>query len=239
MKKNHLLFWLIFLTSPVMLKAQNWGGGADENRYNWGFSFQYVSAQYKIDKNAGWNELKPDLPLQYQRLQSISSGPTHGFAAGLVGTRKLGDVLDLRLMPMLVFSEHDLRYQYDSGEPINKSVQATLVDLPLNLILKSERIRNFRAYMTGGLKYSISIRSGTKNAQISDEWQKELVEKPRFLSYEAGAGMDFYFGFFKMSTEFKVSNSFKNIVQLNEAKVFTEPIDRLKLRSFIFSLIFE
>lgn len=246
MKLKLTLLVLAFLFTINFAKAQNWAGGIDDDRFNWGYSFQYISAEYKIWKNPNWRTPFPDsstgLPLT-DSLNSISSNPTPGFAIGFVGNKKINNNLDLRFTPSLVFSDRKINYTTLRRIPdvemkvIEKKISATLIDLPLSLKLKSDRLMNFRAYMLGGLKYSIGINKRKDDAAVPDD-QKEINNRKSFLSYEAGAGMDFYFGFFKMSTELKISQSFKNII-LHESTAFASPIDKAKLRHFTFSLFFE
>ncbi|MGF1924945.1 MAG: outer membrane beta-barrel protein [Bacteroidia bacterium] len=242
MKKTLTVLLLIFLAIPTFVKAQNWANGIDDDTFNWGYSFQYVSAEYKIWKTPGWRDKFIDATgvVSPERLKSVESQPTPGFAIGFVGNRKITNHLDARLTPSLVFSDRKILYGYDIGDPIEKKISATMIDLPLGLKLKSDRLMNFRAYMIGGLKYSIDMASRKKqdNSVVLDERIKFLNHQKSFLSYEAGAGMDFYFGFFKMSTEIKVSQSFKNII-IAENTMFSNPIEKAKLRHFTFSLFFE
>lgn len=241
MKKLTFLFFS-FLVGISFAKAQNWANGIDDDKFNWGYSFQYISAQYKIWKNPNWREPFFDASgtMVKEGLNSISSNPTAGFAIGFVGNRKITNNLDLRLTPSLVFTERKIKYSYTVDDPIVKKVNATMIDLPLGLKLKSDRLMNFRAYMLGGLKYSIDMASAKKqdNSLVGDELSKFVNNQKTFLSYEAGAGMDFYFSFFKMSTELKVSQSFKNLI-IHENTAFAYPIDKAKLRHFTFSLFFE
>lgn len=227
------------------MKAQNWASGIDDDRFNWGYSFQYVSAEYKIWKNQRWRfpMLDENFADITDTLSSISSKPTPGFAIGFVANRKITDHIDLRSTPSLVFSERNITYTYHpllTPTTTSKKVQATLIDLPLSIKLKSDRLGNFRAYMIGGLKYSIDMASRKKsnNLDVLDEKAKYINNQKTFISYEAGAGMDFYFGFFKMSTELKVSQSFKDIL-LHESTIYATPIEKAKLRHFTFSLFFE
>ncbi|MBC7616158.1 MAG: outer membrane beta-barrel protein [Pedobacter sp.] len=242
MKRKLTLLFFSFLIGISFAKAQNWANGIDDDKFNWGYSFQYVSAQYKIWKNPNWRDPFFDAngDQQTEGLKSISSNPTAGFAIGFVGNRKIANNLDLRSTPSLVFTERKINYSYIIGDPIEKKVNATMIDLPLGLKLKSDRLMNFRAYMLGGLKYSIDMASGKKqdNSLAFDEMSKFVNNQKTFLSYEAGVGMDFYFSFFKMSTELKVSQSFKNLI-IHENTAFAQPIDKAKLRHFTFSLFFE
>ena len=244
MKLKLAFIFTTLLFAACIVKAQNWAGGIDDRRYNWGYTFQYISSEYKIWKNANWQE--PNSFTPPQQLTSISSKPTPGFAIGFVGNRSINDNLDLRFTPTLVFSDQKMIYEYASNpdeeviKPINKKISKTMIDVPLSLKLKSDRLINFRAYMLGGLKYSFDISPSRQqdNTTNTNERTKSINSKKSFLSYEAGAGMDFYFPFFKMSTEIKISQSFKDIL-LHENTAFANPIEKAKLRHFTFSLFFE
>ncbi|RZL69757.1 MAG: PorT family protein [Pedobacter sp.] len=244
MKKLTLL--LICLSTGIhFVKAQNWASGIDDDKFNWGYSFQYVSAEYKIWKNPTWRlpRIDENFANITDTLSAISSKPIPGFAIGFVANRKLTDHLDLRSTPSLAFTERNINYSfYPASSPtvVEKKVQATMIELPVSLKLKSDRLMNFRAYMLGGIKYSIDIASRKKNdnADVLNEIDKKINNQKMFLSYEAGAGMDFYFGFFKMSTELKISQSFKDIL-VHENTIYASPIERAKLRHFTFSLFFE
>ncbi|SFH17352.1 type IX secretion/gliding motility protein PorT/SprT [Pedobacter insulae] len=240
MKKLTLLF-IVLLCATKVVNAQNWAGGIDDGSYNWGYTFQYISAEYKIWKNPNWRDPYSDANDDPRSFNSISSKPTPGFAIGFVANGKITNNVDGRFTPTLVFSDRIMDYTYaGSDEIVSKKTQATMIDMPLSLKLKSNRLMNFRAYVLGGLKYSVDMASKKKqsNIDILDEQEKNLRNKRNFLSYEAGAGMDFYFPFFKMSTEVKVSHSFKDII-IHENTVFANPIEKAKLRHFTFSLFFE
>ena len=245
MNKILTLLLFSFLIGTTTAKAQNWASGIDDDKFNWGYSFQYVSAEYKIWKTPNWRSQFFDATSAKvtDSLASISSSPAPGFAIGFVGNRKITNHLDVRFTPSLVFSDRKITYGYKpipDGEVIEKKISATMIDLPLSLKLKSDRLMNFRAYVLGGLKYSVNMASAKKqnNADVLDERSKYINNQKSFISYEAGAGMDFYLGFFKMSTELKVSQSFKNII-IQENTAFSSPIEKAKLRHFTFSLFFE
>lgn len=240
MKAKLALLLLVFCSTIQLAKAQNWGGGIDDEDFNWGFSFQYISAEYKVWKAPGWQNgiIKSDGNL-IDPLTSIASKPASGFAVGFVFNRRITKNLDIRLTPALAFSDRLMEYSYAGTTPsvIPKKTKATMLDFPLSLKLKSEKLMNFRAYILGGLKYSIDIASNKDDSSESD-MQKFVFNKKNFLSYEAGIGFDLYFEYFKMSPELKLSYSFKDIID-HRRNVFDTPIDRAKLRHFTFSLFFE
>ena len=55
------------------------------------------------------------------------------------------------------------------------------------------------------------------------------------IAFEAGVGFDFYFNWFKMGTELRMSYGMKNVLK-NEDNIYTDPIE--SIHSKIFQLIF-
>ncbi|SOD15008.1 outer membrane beta-barrel protein [Pedobacter xixiisoli] len=246
-----LLFSVIFLHA----KAQNWGGGIDQENFNWGFGFQYIASEYKIIRTANWQEPVPDPnpnggPAS-PRLNSISSPLSAGFGIGFVLNYKLNKNLDLRSTPSIIFNDRLVNYEYDlTGYNSNfvgnfpdgkkqQKVSPVMVDLPLSIKLKSERRKDFRAYVLLGAKYSTDLGG---NKKPKDEGaiaiERLLKSKKSYASYEAGLGFDLYFEYFKMSPEIKVSHSFGNVIR-REGHPYDTPIDKAILRNFTFSLFFE
>lgn len=235
MKKQIIFITLLSLLVFVNVKAQNWGGGADESKLSFGFSFQVNSSELKILKMANWQGPYSDVVngLNNDYLTSISPLITEGIGIGGIANVKLTKNLDLRFTPMFVFSDRKVRFTYNNETPIEKKSSATLAELPLSLKLKSERLGNFRVFMVGGLKYSFDIASRKNVDKL-----KDLTFKRNYLSYEAGLGLDIYFEWFKVSPELKVSHSLNDILK-HEVNPFNTPIEKAKLRSFTFSLIFQ
>lgn len=235
MRKKLIFITLLSLLFFVNAKAQNWGGGADESKLSLGFSFQLNSSELKILKMADWQGPYSDVinELNNDYLTSISPLITEGIGIGGIANVKLTKNLDLRFTPMFVFSDRKIMFKYDDGTEIEKKNSATLTELPLSLKLKSERLGNFRFFMLGGLKYAFDIASRKNIDKLTD-----LTFKRNYLSYEAGLGLDIYFEWFKVSPELKVSHSLNDILK-HEGNPFNTPIEKAKLRSFTFSLIFQ
>jgi hypothetical protein len=249
MSKKLTLFFLFFLIAINFTKAQNWGGGIDDERVNFGFRFQYISSEFKITKKKDWRQPYYDEfsgTYATDSLSSISSPTSVGFGIGFVINGKITSNLDLRFTPLLVFEDRSIIYNYaipgaynPSSPLIQKKVSSTIVDFPIGLKLKSDRLMNFRAYMLGGLKYSLDLASGKKNNDENAAPKDKLLKnKGNFLSYEAGLGFDLYFEYFKMSPEIKLSYSIGDILK-HDNTPFANPIDKAKLRHFTFSLFFE
>ncbi|HVW98069.1 MAG TPA: outer membrane beta-barrel protein [Mucilaginibacter sp.] len=243
-KKGGLL--LVLLLSGKLLLAQTlvpaWGGGADQTDLSFGFSFSYISNYFKINKKVNWRDPYFDPGVGHNitdSLTSISSKNSPGFAVGFITRYSLTDHVEARITPSLVFADRSVTYTYPNrDDDVTKQVQSTVVDFPIEMKLKSDRINNFRAYLMGGVKYSVAI--GTKrNADLGADPLDKLVKNVGgYGSYEVGAGFDIYFEFFKLSPEIKMSNSFGNVL-VPENHPYSSPISSLGLHTLTFSLLFE
>ncbi|WPU95907.1 outer membrane beta-barrel protein [Mucilaginibacter sabulilitoris] len=245
--KRYLIIVFILILCSSKLFAQDrvpaWGGGADLQDLSFGFSFAYVSSDFKIVKKPNWrtpfNDPETGNALTTP-LNSISSRSLPGFSVGFITRYRLTEHLEARVTPSLVFADRNLTYSYQNSEQypnVEKQVQTTTVDVPLSLKIKSDRIGDFRAYILGGIKYSHAIGS-KKNDINSDLLDKLVKNKTGYGSYEAGLGCDIYFEFFKLSPEIKISNSFGNVL-VPENQPFSAPISKLSLHTIMFSLFFE
>lgn len=246
--KKHFFLLLFFIFSINSSSAQeSWGGGVDGEQLHFGFTFQYVASEYKILKLAEWKGPFIDpfngLPMIDGEMKSLASPVTPGFGLGFVSDYRLGDNANLRFTPAMVFSDRIINYEFDNPAfNAQKKVQATLMDLPLGIKLKSDRRRNFRAYMIAGAKYSTDITSKKKTDDIAlSPEAKYLKNNKNTLWYEAGVGLDLYFEFFKMSPEIKFAQSMKSVLRDNDRleNPYIAPIDKLFLRNFQLSLYFE
>ncbi|WP_443939928.1 type IX secretion/gliding motility protein PorT/SprT [Pedobacter sp. MW01-1-1] len=249
-------FLSIILLLSVGTFAQNWGGGVDDDDWTWGFNFQYISGEYKILKKANWRDRYLD-PQDGNPVTSIPtaiySQPTQGFGLGFIINRNISDNLDFRVTPSLIFSDRIISYEYEPQGPIvlnngqiksfsnviDKKVQATMFEFPMGIKVKSDRMNNFRAYWIGGAKFSMDIAS--KKKTFDDDaapLDKFVKNKRNYLSYETGIGCDFYFEYFKMSPEIKLSYSTSDVL-VHDDTPFANPIEKLMLRQLTFSLIFQ
>jgi len=246
--KLSFLALLTFIFSAA--RAQNWGGGVDDEKVHFGFTFQYTNSLYKIQKKSGWRApfLDPETGARLtDSLSALYGKSSPGFGIGFVINGRISNNADVRLTPVLVFTDRIISYDYVQPTTVNmpfstidQKVQATMVEFPLGIKIKSNRRNNFRAYMLYGAKYSMDITSKKKTEDGGNDYlYKFLKNKKSYLSYEAAFGMDLYFEYFKMSPEIKFSYSPKNILDTNSPNPYNMPIDKLMLRHVTFSLFFE
>jgi len=241
-KNGYLTVFLLFVCSNLLLaQAPAWGGGADQTDLAFGFSFTYVTSNYKIVKQPNWRSPYYDPGVGHNitdSLTGISSKPTAGFAIGFITRYRIDEHVEVRATPSLIFADRSLFYTYDTpSQNVVKSTQTTTVDFPLEVKLKSDRIQDFRLYIMGGIKYSEAIGRGN-NQPTLDPLQMTVKNATGFGSYEAGIGCDIYFEYFKLSPEIKISNSLGNIL-VPQNQPFAAPLSKLGLHTIMFSLIFE
>lgn len=252
--RKTLILLIAFFGAITSAKAQNWGGGVDEKDIHFGFTFQVLTSEYKVLKKPDWGDQYYDLTqdppsLVHDGFRYINAEDKIGYGLGFVVNKRVSSHADLRLTPTLVFNDRILHYQFKTnqtigGEPERSAreqvVQTTVIDFPLGFKLKSDRRKNFRAYMIGGLKYSMDITSAKKRSNDGKTSMEMLLQnKKNFLSYEAGLGMDLYFEYFKMSPEIKYSSSFNSILEHDNNNPYSNPLNKLMLRHVTFSLFFE
>ncbi len=239
--------FFILITAQNSFGQERWGGGVDGEQLHFGFTFQYVSSEFKILKTENWKGPFIDpfnkLSMIDSKMKSLSSPVTPGFGLGFVSDLRLGDNANLRFTPGMVFADRVANYEYENAAfNTQRKVQATLVDLPLGIKLKSDRQKNFRAYIIAGAKYSIDIVSKKKTDDIALSPEAKFLKNDKnTLWYEAGFGLDIYFEFFKMSPEIKFAQSMKSVLRdFDRAEnPYTSPIDKLFIRNLQFSLYFE
>ncbi len=247
MKK--IIVILFFLGSYSMTFGQKWGGGVDDERYHFGFAFQYISSELKLLKKPDWRAPYFDQETGLyvtDPLTAISSQPSPGFGVGLVFNYRLNSHSDIRITPTLIFNDRNLSYQYQQPAVNNKDfsfvkkgIESTLAEIPFSYKLKSDRRKNFRAYLLAGGKLSLDIASKRKSEDVNRSILYKFVKGERqYLSYEGGLGFDFYFENFKLSPELKMSYSFRDVL-IHDNTPFSSPIEKAKLRQFTFSLFIE
>lgn len=161
-----------------------------------------------------------------------------GFTLGFILNARLHDNFDFRLTPQVGFYQRGVEYTLFSKKTGTKisdkqMVEATFVELPLLVKYKSQRRNNFRMYVVGGVKPSISTSNKNKD---------QRPDKLRFNSYDFaidyGLGCDIYFPLFKLSPEIRFSNGLVNM-KAPDKNIYAYSIQNLRTNTITFMLNFE
>ena len=133
-------------------------------------------------------------------LTSVEPKPTPGFTIGIVGSLRVSDHFDLRCIPSLSFGERELVYNYyrlnlsTPQDTISEemSMKSTMLEVPLDLKYKGNRINNMRPYILGGVKCVLDLSSDAKK-KVDQTGVFIDKLKQADLYGELGAGFDLYF----------------------------------------------
>ena len=203
----------------------------DYQKIHFGFSLGINELNFNLQKNA--NTITNDT------LKTLHTKSQKGFNLGIVSNLRLGKYIDLRFVPALIFGERHLEYGFTDSLSANenqiKKIESTLIDFPIYIKYKSERYNNFRAYVIGGLKYSMDIASQDK---IDDEGQEIVKLKKNDLMGEIGFGIDCYLEYFKFSPQIKISYGLLNLLTKDKS-IYTQSINRLTTNGWMLSFTFE
>lgn len=265
-----LLLSLFFVANAQKRITFPFGGAYDENQVlHLGFFFTYQTSYYKVSKNKDWQ--LSDGGVSGQKLVGMSTpAATGGVGFGIPVDIRLGGNANFIIRPTyLIFASQSLDYtflnestgerttisKYHKEDIENTSASSTMdrnffaFEMPVLLKFKSDMKQiygedKYRGYIVGGAKFSRNIGRNKYYDGLTENppARMPLIVKPYYFSYEAGAGVDIYFEYFKMSAELKWSQSINSILDKKLDRgpnPFMQPIDKLLLRSLQFSLIFE
>ncbi|MDO9510352.1 MAG: porin family protein [Bacteroidales bacterium] len=192
-----------------------------------------------------WTKFEmPDLVADSARILGIESASVPGFTIGIVSNLRLSNYLDLRFLPGLQFGERQLLYhleQYRHGDTlltdVPKNIVSTYIDFPIYIKYKTQRVHNFRAFVTAGVSYKIDLSSSKKDkdntsGEISVKLNKQDVD------LDLGVGFDIYTVYFKFSTELKMSYGLLNLIR-KEDNIYTNSIENLYGKIFQIAFTFE
>lgn len=201
--------------------------------YYFGMSVSYNSSTLHSSKHPAF--------FQNDSVLAIEPGSSGGIALGLVGTLQLSPRFSLRANPQLIiggakYFTYSLKYPtLDEKFIEKKTLPSNIVSFPFQVKFNSDRIRNFRTYMMGGVKYDIDLASNSQARNAED-----LVKLNRSdFGIEAGIGFNFFFRFVTFSPEIKISNGLSNIHSRDVNLKFSNVLDKLHSRMIVFSIILE
>lgn len=236
LKFKYILSFTIVLTA-LFVKAQDPNEkGNLEHYYNetlhFGFTMGINRANFII------------LPVphfeQFDSLKTVESAAKFGFNLGIISDLRLDKYLTLRFVPNLSFSERNLQYFYDGHDTITrvKTIESTFINFPLNLKLRSKRVKNFGAYLLAGGAYNLDLASKRKIVNSTNPKEQIVKLQRDDFSYEMGTGAEFYFPYFKFAIEAKLSIGVRNVL-IKDNTVFSNSIDQLNSKIFLISITFE
>ncbi|MCU0362187.1 MAG: PorT family protein [Bacteroidales bacterium] len=224
-------FALSVAAQKPRVKNESW---YDDKPIHFGFSLGLNAMDFNIVPNQAYldtNNLYPEVSIL-----------NPGINIQIITNFRPSRYFDIRFLPGVSFGQRVIRfYDYETGELVNdeQQLESSFLEFPLLLKYKGERLNNVRPYIIGGLNFRYDL-AGKK--EYDDEKPVYLRLKRPDLYYEAGAGLDFYLTYFKLSVELKMSTGLANILAGEPHPLYPQyynAIERMKSQMWILAFHFE
>lgn len=207
--------------------------------YNY-LDFQKKPYYFGITFGANGNTFKINHSKKFILNDSISVaegalGP--GVNLQMVVNLKIGEYFDFRFNPGFSFAERQLEYVEPNSENLiqKRRIESVFFETPFLVRYKSEPYNDMRVFVIGGVKYVYDVANNSRTRQAAS-----LVKiSPHDFQVEFGAGMQFFFPYFILSPEIKISQGIGNILIYNDALKEASVLEKLLSRTFSISVHFE
>ena len=189
------------------------------------------------------NDFKLNLRKSVISNANITVESSVGFNAGLVADLRLHKNLNVRLEPGLVSNAKRILFNHLNTSRIPqdsiREIGSTYLHIPLIFKFSTDRYKNIRPYLLGGISYDHNFSSNEKNQD--DNSSGEFRMKTHNFMYEVGVGIDFYLYYFKFSPSirgvFAINNEIKYDDDLNSK--WTAPVNFMGTRGVFLNFSFE
>ncbi len=227
-RKKSLIALLAFLIISTAVRAQDprWTNlpHYDNRLLHYGFSLGIGTSGYKAKLSQSF--------LDNDTIKSVRPAFSSAFTLGFVVNLRLHEYFDLRLLPTVGFYERKVDYQFSSFAK-TQAIESTFLEFPLLVKYKSQRRRNTRMYLVGGVK--LSVEAGAKK---KEKKKTDLRTQNTDFAIDYGVGFDFYCPLFKFSPELRLSHGFLNMLN-PDPNVYSQSITRLTTHTLTLYLHFE
>jgi hypothetical protein len=235
-KAAFLVLFIVFLLNNLNLSGQkqkpkneSW---YDEKLIHFGFSLGFNTMDFNItpsEQNFKKDSLYPEVSVL-----------NPGINIQIITDFRPAEHLDIRFLPGVSFGQRVVRF-YKNKVLVNdqQRLESSFLEFPLLLKYKGNRLNNVRPYILGGLNFRYDL-AGKK--EFDDAKPIYIRIKRPDLYYEAGAGMDFYLTYFKLSVELKMSNGIGNVLVKEASPSHPEyfnAIEKMKSQIWILAFHFE
>lgn len=202
LRSNNKRIYLIFLLMSIFLVSNAQKRNlflhyqeVDSKKFHFGFSLglNYMDYNFRFNANPG---IRADV---------VKVKP--GFSVGAIAEYKLNKDFALRALPGLEFGSRSVTFVH--GGKKDGNFESIYIDLPLLLKYKAKRLKNARPYFVSGFGMKYDIQSKKKYEPAGNIFIRTL---PMDFYYQLGFGIDWYFPYFKWSTELKFAIGLMDII---------------------------
>ncbi|MCG1037272.1 porin family protein [Polaribacter sargassicola] len=236
MSKKLIIFGFFIFTSVTFFSQSNrvdYLPTFDKRKIHYGFYLGLNQNDFKYS-------LKTDSETQGT---TIDIEPSAGFNVGLITDLRLHKNLNLRLEPGLMTNTKQITFNNSLDSNIftngnTREVNSTFLHVPLLLKFSTDRLKNIRPYVIGGVSYNYNFSS---NEDGDDNTQGQFRTKTHNYMYEVGLGIDIYLYYFKFSPSirgvFAIPSELKYDNDVNSP--YTSQINYLGTRGVFLTFAFE
>jgi outer membrane protein W len=232
MNKKVLLFGFFLMISAAFLAQKEPVENLptfDERRLHYGF---YLGINQ--------NDFKLNLRNRTIENTDITVEASPGFNVGLIADFRLHKNLSLRFEPGLMTNSKKVYFNHlPTAQDSVREIGSTYLHVPLLLKFSTDRYKNIRPYLLGGISYNYNFSSNEANQDDNSSGQFRM--KSSDFMYEVGLGIDIYLSFFKFSPSirgvFAINNEIKYDTDPNSQ--WTAPINFMGTRGVFLTFAFE
>ena len=170
----------------------------------------------------------------------ITVEPTTGFNVGLIADLRLHKNINLRFEPGLISNSKRIYFNHlNTPQDSIREIGSTYLHIPLVLKFSTDKYRNIRPYVLGGIAYDHNFSSNEANPDDNSSGQFRM--KSSNFMYEVGLGVDIYLSFFKFSPSIRGVFAINNeIVYDNDSNSqWTSPVNFMGTRGIFLNFAFE
>jgi hypothetical protein len=232
----YIILALTVLMMPLDLSGQkqkpknkSW---YDDKLFHFGFSLGFNTMDFRITPSQTY--------LSADSLYPEVSILNPGINIQIVTNLHPANHWDIRFLPGVSFGQRNIRY-YKNNVLYNgnQRLESSFLEFPLLIKYKGDRLNNVRPYVITGLNFRYDLAA---KKEYPEEKPVYVRLKRPDLYYEAGAGLDFYLVYFKLSIELKMSNGLFDVLEREPAsgqEQYVNAIDKMRSQMWIIAFHFE
>ena len=182
---------------------------SDMRRWHLGFSVGLNSFDYSFHHNGfvteegqTWFMEQPDL--------------SPGFCVTGLFNLRLNDYFSVRVTPGMYFGNRIVRFKdTTNGDEAKQDIKSAYLVLPVDLKFSSQRMRNIRPYMVGGIMPAFDVLKKRSNY---------LRMKSSDFMVSVGLGCDIYLPYFKLIPELKFCFGLTDVLKHDRPDLVDDPL---------------
>ncbi|TLM96672.1 type IX secretion/gliding motility protein PorT/SprT [Hymenobacter jeollabukensis] len=206
--------------------------GYDERWYRPGFNIGLNMSRYRLEHSQYYvDRIKGGTGI------AANAKVAPGFAVGFVNDVRLADHWNLRFIPGVSFLTRQVEFEKvgNATEEINnQEIGSTQLDVPLLIKFKSDRRRNTRMYLVGGVRQSFNIGNRRRDPE-----RNQMQVGTSDFAIEYGVGLDLFYPFFKFAPELRFSHGLTNLAQPGAPDVYSRSFQRIRSNTVTLYFTFE